>query len=670
MVPTMRLPLLRLTLLSLFAASAVLRAEEVQKLPDMTVERPVTKDVQVTLTALSAATEPAAGLADLARRTAGFTVSDAGARGFGQITMLRGLGNTPYFGDSSAPVYVDDIPLATAATFPTELLGFDTVAVHRGPQAATLFGRAADAGVIHFTSARPSDAPQSRVVLAAGDHGLFAASATVNAASGADTDLVAAVGHSQRDGYIRNTQLNQDVDDREALSARLKLTHRPSPGTELSLHVLGSRARDGAQALVPLGGPYHEVARGKEGRADTDFLAASVGASRELATGTLSSTTSWSQWELSPYANRLVVFGGFDFDSELTQSQRTFAEELRFASADWTAGAFWSTSRIRGTTDRVFGGFPIEGSAFTTNSDHLALFGRGNVALGHGWTLVPGLRAERTAKEFERRETIPATALIRRDDDWSAFLPSVAATRQLTDATDVTLSLARGFKAGGYSAFTGRPDLAVFGPQRAWTVEAAYRANRKDLGLGYTARAYASRVTGYQIERSFAVPNSFADEYLVVNAREARVLGLELESEWSPAADWKLTLAASVTRAELRDFTDPFTGSNYSGNQAPYAPTGNGSFRVDYRPARGVFAGAGVSWTGTTYYDEQETAMFAQRSYTLVDAALGYAFNRGSVALFGRNLGDEEYYSAITPGVGHATPGAPRTWGVELSLDW
>lgn len=667
----MRPPLRSLTLLSLFAASAVLRAEEVQKLPDMTVERPVTKDVLVTLSTLPAATEPAAGLSDLARRTAGFTVSDAGARGFGQITTLRGLGNTPYFGDSSAPVYLDDIPLATAATFPTELLGFDSVAVHRGPQAATLFGRAADAGVIHFTSARPSPgAPQSRVAIAAGDHGLFAANASVTAAAGADTDLLAAVGHSRRDGYIRNTQLNQDVDDRESLSARLKLTHRPSEGTELSLHVLGSRARDGAQALVPLGGPYHEVTRGKEGQADTDFLATSFGISRELATGTLSSTTSWSQWELSPYANRLVVFGGFDFDSELTQTQRTLAEEIRYTSAQWTAGAFWSTSRIRGATDRVFSGFPIEQSAFTTDADSLALFGRGNVALGHGWTLVPGLRAERTAKEFERRETIPATARIRRDDDWSALLPSVAATRQLTDATDLTLSLARGFKAGGYSAFTGRSDLAVFGPQRAWTAEAAYRANRKDLNLSYTTRAYASRVTGYQIERSFAVPNTFTDEYLVVNAREARVLGLELESAWSPATDWTLTLAASVSRARLEDFTDPFTGISYSGNQAPYAPTGNGSFRVDYRPARGLFAGAGVSWTGTTYYDEQETAMFAQRSYTLVDASVGFAFARGSVALFGRNLGDEEYYSAITPGVGHATPGAPRTWGVELSAAW
>lgn len=101
-----------LPLLSLIAALPAARsADEVQKLPDMTVARPVTKDIQVTLAGLSAGADDSAGLSDLAARTAGFSVSDAGARGFGQITTLRGLGNTPFFGDSSAPVYLDDIPL-------------------------------------------------------------------------------------------------------------------------------------------------------------------------------------------------------------------------------------------------------------------------------------------------------------------------------------------------------------------------------------------------------------------------------------------------------------------------------------------------------------------------------------------------------------------------------
>ncbi|HEX2861964.1 MAG TPA: TonB-dependent receptor, partial [Lacunisphaera sp.] len=331
---------------------------------------------------------------------------------------------------------------------------------------------------------------------------------------------------------------------------------------------------------------------------------------------------------------------------------------------------FYSTSRTRGGADRMFSGFPIEQSTFTTDADSVAVFGRALFKPIEGWTLTPGVRIEHASKDFTRVETIPASTTLARTDDWSAFLPSLAASHRIDDATDLTFTLGRGFKAGGYSAYTGREDLAGFGPQRTWTLEAAYRTVLRESNLSYTARAYASRVTGYQIERSFAVPNSFTDEYLVVNAKEARVLGFELESSWRPMRDLTVTLAASVCHITLEEFTDPFTGDNYSGNRAPYAPAGNGAVRIDYRPEQGFFAGAGVTWTGTTYYDEQETDFFAQRSYTLVEADAGFAFARGEVRLFGRNLGDRQYYSAITPGVGHATPGAPLTWGGEVSLRW
>jgi outer membrane receptor for ferric coprogen and ferric-rhodotorulic acid len=83
-----------------------------------------------------------------------------------------------------------------------------------------------------------------------------------------------------------------------------------------------------------------------------------------------------------------------------------------------------------------------------------------------------------------------------------------------------------------------------------------------------------------------------------------------------------------------------------------------------------VFAGAGLTWTGRTFYDERETAAFAQPAYSLVDAQVGYAFARGEIRVFARNLADKQYYSAITPGVGHGTPGAPFTWGGAIAFRW
>jgi outer membrane receptor protein involved in Fe transport len=156
----------------------------------------------------------------------------------------------------------------------------------------------------------------------------------------------------------------------------------------------------------------------------------------------------------------------------------------------------------------------------------------------------------------------------------------------------------------------------------------------------------------------------------VVNAEQARILGLELESLWRVDANVTLRINAGVTDALLEDFTDPFTGANYSGNRAPYAPSGNASVQLDYAPAPGFFCGVGLSWTGRTYYDEQETSGLAQAGYTLLEARAGYAFAHGGLRVFGRNLTGQEYYSSITPGVYHGTPGAPATWGVEINGRW
>jgi outer membrane receptor protein involved in Fe transport len=669
----MRLSVRHLTLLPLLAAlpAGLVAANDVVVLPTLAVaDQTPASSGQTSVVATTPGGSASEAFGDLARQTAGLALNDAGARGFGTTTTLRGLGNTPFFSDASAPVYLDDIPLATAFTFPTELYNFAQMTVHRGPQAAAQFGRAGDAGVIQFTSTAPGAKPTARIVASAGDYGAFSATASAQTARSAEFDASASVGTSRRDGYIANTQLQRTVDDRSAVFGRVQLHYRPAKDLELSLHVLAQQSRDGAEALVPLGGPYYTVDREREGATDTDFTAVAVGVTKRLADATVTATTSYTDWNLNPFANRLVVFGGFDLDSVLTQSQRTFNEELRYVSGLFTGGAFFSHSRTEGAVRRSFSGFTIENSRFQLAGDTFALFGQAGFKPDADWLITPGLRLERTAKDFTRTEVVPASRVYRRDDSWNALLPSISATRHVNASTDAVFTVARGFRAGGYSAYTGRADLAGYDPQRTWGVEAALSTADPQTRWAFTARGYAYRVHGYQIERSFAVPNTGTDEYLVVNAGRAQVLGLEIESAWRPMADVTVRAVAGLTDVTLKDFTDPFTGVNYSGNRAPYAPSGNAALRIDYAPARGFFCGAGVTWTGRTFYDEQETAMFSQPVYTLIDAHAGFALGRGDVRLFGRNLGDKAFYSSITPGVGHATPGAPATWGVEVNARW
>src|SRR4051812_49339644 len=93
------------------AMSAAAFADDVVKLPDVTVNDQQIRSNQPSVLILEPGDSSSATFSDLARLTPGFAINDAGARGFGQTTTLRGLGNTPFFSDSSAPVYLDDIPL-------------------------------------------------------------------------------------------------------------------------------------------------------------------------------------------------------------------------------------------------------------------------------------------------------------------------------------------------------------------------------------------------------------------------------------------------------------------------------------------------------------------------------------------------------------------------------
>jgi outer membrane receptor for ferric coprogen and ferric-rhodotorulic acid len=94
------------------------------------------------------------------------------------------------------------------------------------------------------------------------------------------------------------------------------------------------------------------------------------------------------------------------------------------------------------------------------------------------------------------------------------------------------------------------------------------------------------------------------------------------------------------------------------------------SLRADYATRTGFFAGVAFTANGRTYYTEAEDLHYGQRAYSLVGAHAGYAWLRWRATVFGENLGDTRYYSAITPGTEHGTPGAPRTVGMEIRFSY
>jgi outer membrane receptor for ferric coprogen and ferric-rhodotorulic acid len=73
---------------------------------------------------------------------------------------------------------------------------------------------------------------------------------------------------------------------------------------------------------------------------------------------------------------------------------------------------------------------------------------------------------------------------------------------------------------------------------------------------------------------------------------------------------------------------------------------------------------------GKTFFDERNSAMFAQTTYGIVNAHLRYRFGNWTTSLYGQNLTEENYYQFINPEIYAGSPGAPRRYGIQLSFEY
>lgn len=629
--------------------------------------------------------QPGLTLAGLAAETPNFAVADNRARSFGDIFSLRGLINTPFFGDPSVTLYLDDMPLGSAFMFPSDLAGFARAELLRGPGQNTRFGRAGSAGVLQLnTQVASSILPEGSMSLfpanqaraSAGNYGAVSGAASVAAAKDSLDTYVGLAG-SRRDGYIRNTTLGTDIDGQDSLSGLVRLGWQATPQAKLTLLATGQRARDGVQPLVPLsGGPIYTVARSAEGRTSLDALNLALGATVDMEAGKLNATISHNYWRLDPYSNLIKFSPFFSLVNDVTQEQRLWNGEIRFVSGTsdpfavagprWSLGVFGSTGDTSGSAIRHLpSGFVTESSTFRTDVQSLAAFGEVTFRLSDKLALTPGLRVENNQKDFRRTEIKPAPHTTNLTAESNTLLPKLELIYTPEPKTRYFASAGAGYKPGGFSAYTGSSSLAAFGPERTTAYEVG--ATHEYGSITITARVFYYAITGYQIERSF-LTTATTSEYLVINAPRARSLGGELETEWRATKDLTLAAGVGATDVQLTRFTDPFTGTVFNGNRAPAVPVWNANLRADWHDAIGWFAGAQATGTGRTNYTEDEATANSQRPYGLLSAHLGWENARWRITLHGENLTGEEYFSSIVPGVKHGTPGAPRTYGLDVTV--
>ena len=626
-----------------------------------------------------------ATLPELTGVTPGFAVVTSDTRGYGDIISMRGSANTLFFSPPAVGMMIDDVPLGDNCTYPSDMLALDQVKILRGPQ-GTIYGRNGAAGMLDLSTPRPGATNEFQVSADYGSYDSWGASLRTGGPLGGGFSETLQVYHQERNGYIYDPTLGRAIDDRSLTGVLANLFWKPTTDSEWRLRVGVERADDGGQRLSLLGSSdpfrvYSDVG----GESVMERYQISLHYTKDLAWGRFKSITAWQDWWLDPNVTDLDLTNsppGLGSTSTIKQNQLMWSQEFRLESPEnagpwsWRTGFFFLSQDSSGDGTRAFPvPFPMapsyvpysERTVYELDQWNVAAYGRASYAINPRLKLSVGARLEYVNSDIDRTKTaaspvippmyLPGPSVVNESTgDWY-FSPEVGASYAPCDAARLFTRSAIGVKPAGFSAFASTPALARYDDETAWTNELGMEVTLPDKHFTWSLTGYCNQLYDYQVNRQAPMSTDF----YTANAGTVTSLGVETQVRWQPVDGLTLLGGAGLTHAR-------FDSSPNDGNAVPFVPEFTGSLGARYDFPQGFYVQSAVRLTGPTYFDEANTDRYSQGSYLCWDAEIGYAKDHFSVALYGRNMLDRQYYTYINPEILAGAPGDPAVVGVRASV--
>ncbi|MBI1404510.1 MAG: TonB-dependent receptor plug domain-containing protein [Caulobacter sp.] len=620
-------------------------------------------------------------------------------RGVGQPDALQTF-------DPAVGVYVDDVYYSRIRGTNLDLLDLERIEVLRGPQ-GTLYGKNTIGGALKFVSRKPGQDFRANAQLAVGSYNQMEAKGGV---SGPVSDTLA-LGISgivsKRDGYVHDTVLNRDYNDKNSWGVRGALAFTPSDALRVDVSVdynkddAGLNVGKPVNSLVTLfGGPlltlptdgnYDYLARTTPGLPNSTKLE-HWGTSAQVSWNindalTLKSITAYRELKTDDFididATQLEVgdvFVGVDQDQ--------VSQELQLAyeggPVTVVGGLFWMkeniTSHQEAYADDLVG--PVLGNPtfLRTIDDDLttkswAAYVNASWAITDKLSLSAGLRYTEEEKTYSRSTSTfsnnpllvadPAFAFTGLNKTWDDVSPMVSVDYKLTDDVLLYVRGAKGFKSGGFNGRANNPgEQAPYDPETLTSYEAGMKGRFLDgkamLNLTVFTNDYQdfqARVSGTVTDPGTGLPSP---ELTVINAASLKLNGFEVEASIRPIDGLLLDAQVGYLTAEYEGFKDvrfTSTGGNRDFQDPAFSPKWTVRYGAQYSWNLGA-AGDLTLGGQARFRSEQALAVdntftnsrtrisgLYQDDYWLFDARIVWTAADGhfNVGLYGQNLSDEAY---------------------------
>lgn len=618
---------------------------------------------------------------DLYVQTPGLAFSRAG--GEGQV-YIRGVGSSAFgvTNDPSTAINLDGVYLTLANMGLTQFLDVDRIEVLRGPQ-GTLYGRNATAGAINIISRTPGDEVEG---YAKASYGNWNRRQVEVAVGGPITDGVRAriaAKYLNDDGYTKDLEAggSDDIDDQEL--AAIRGTFIFDLNEFATLKVIGDWSDFGSnnRTAKPLDDLSFAALLNPAPQDGIDVTRNNLDTFFDWKTG---GVTAELQWDVSKNVSLTSISAfrtyesDFFFNTDGTEQEVTrstfiyetdqFSQELRLASTgldgwSWLVGGFFLDEDKSGALGLGRATHPTFGqvSFIIPNDDtaeSIAVFGQVTYDVTDAITLSVGGRYSDEKKtdetsvgaifgDFRGLAAVGTVAQFNsrsEEASYDEFTPRFGLEFRPDEDNLFYATVSKGFKSGGWNAFDNSPS---FEPETLWSYEVGSKSELADGLIRLNTSAFYYDYKNLQV-------SAFKDGLTVTtNAAEATVWGLEAEVNMRASEQLSINGSAAYLDATYDEFTSTFgnaTGVDLSGNRLNNAPKVslnlNATYEVPLSNGARVDIFGQLSYQSRVFHTQNNEALIGQDGFALLDARIAYVAEDESweVAVFGKNLTDEEYF--------------------------
>ncbi len=518
------------------------------------------------------------------------------------------------------------------------LFDIERIEVLRGPQ-GTLYGRNSQAGIINIITKKPSDFWASTMTLDFGSFNSYEARGSLSGPLIADKLAFRAAGrYFETDGYFEN-QFDgaDDVGRVENIDGRFSLKATPSNKLIINFSYDLQRYKSPKYAnFAPLDSDdlRRDINVDFPGESDKDADGGSLQVEYQMDGKKVISITSYRREDF--WLNNDLDFTPFDL-TKLTLSNEinSLSQEFRIVSDDsdsnfkWIGGLF-RLSEEGDTQGDIWMNFMNMGMGMgmpgetlrlkgVTDTFGIAVFGEVTYTFFDRLHATLGLRYDQEQKDFDFTQTPGGMVQSMMlgypplsgspEETFDAWLPKAALSYQISDQVMSYVSVARGFRSGGFNSFEEigtffKPDFTVnyeLGAKTSWL----------DKRLQLNVALFYIDWSDMQVE----VLTPGGATVFIDNAGKATSKGVEMEFSARPMPGLEVIAGAAYTNAEYDEFS--LGAAVYNGNRVIDSPEYTLNLGATYRFANGFFANAHYNHFGEIFFDPANTQ--SQSNYGLAN---------------------------------------------------